>query len=309
MTRPRLAARDAYDPRTVDKVERLLELLGALRTNAYLRPRLVLHGGTALNLFQLPRPPRLSVDIDLMYVGSAERDVMLAERDEVVSQLLGEARLLGFYPSPPRAPRDEHAGVTTRLAYRGEYRDSIKVDLNFHDRVPLLGWVEIPARHTDTHQPCRCLEAGELLARKVAAIVSRVEVRDLYDLAHVAPQNDPLGRATVTYHYSLADTFPQRALGSGALERFAGREAEVESRLYPLLAEADRPTLEEMVERVGRLLDVHGRLDDAQREYLRLLGEECEYRPELLFGEWPDVLTAAKASPRMRRKIENLRRR
>ena len=44
--------------------------------------RLVLKGGTALNLFLFDLP-RLSVDIDVNYIGSADRDVMLEERPTV----------------------------------------------------------------------------------------------------------------------------------------------------------------------------------------------------------------------------------
>jgi len=47
-----------------------------------LKNRLVLKGGTALNLFFF-EVPRLSVDIDLNYVGKTERQEMLLERPEV----------------------------------------------------------------------------------------------------------------------------------------------------------------------------------------------------------------------------------
>ena len=57
---------------SLEKVFRLLSLLETLRSNAFLRPRVALKGGTALNLF-LFEVPRLSVDIDLNYVGSGDR--------------------------------------------------------------------------------------------------------------------------------------------------------------------------------------------------------------------------------------------
>jgi predicted nucleotidyltransferase component of viral defense system len=69
----------AFEPQVADKVVRLLMVLDRIGSHPLLRPRLCLHGGTALNLFVLGSP-RLSVDIDLNYVGSADREVMLAER-------------------------------------------------------------------------------------------------------------------------------------------------------------------------------------------------------------------------------------
>ena len=43
-----------------------------MRTHPFLGTRMALKGGTALNLFVLDFP-RLSVDIDLNYVGSSDR--------------------------------------------------------------------------------------------------------------------------------------------------------------------------------------------------------------------------------------------
>jgi predicted nucleotidyltransferase component of viral defense system len=77
-----IAALHGFRPDSLKKVLRLLSLLEALRSNAFLRPRVALKRGTALNLF-LFDIPRLSVDIDLNYVGSADRELMLADKPKV----------------------------------------------------------------------------------------------------------------------------------------------------------------------------------------------------------------------------------
>ena len=61
-----------FQPRTLDKVERLLDLLEEMQRHPDLKGRLAMHGGTAINLFMLDLP-RLSVDVDLSYVGRACR--------------------------------------------------------------------------------------------------------------------------------------------------------------------------------------------------------------------------------------------
>ena len=66
----------------LEKVARLLDLLDGFNRHPYLKERLVLKGGTALNLFVFD-VPRLSIDIDLNYVGQIDREAMLAERPEV----------------------------------------------------------------------------------------------------------------------------------------------------------------------------------------------------------------------------------
>ena len=78
----REAEKTGFRPEVLEKVLQLLNLLQALRDHPFLRDRIALKGGTALNLFVF-KMPRLSVDIDLNYIGTADRTAMLAERPEV----------------------------------------------------------------------------------------------------------------------------------------------------------------------------------------------------------------------------------
>ena len=50
-----MAAIDAsgFQPRTLDKVERLLDLLDEIQRHPDLKGKLAMHGGTAINLFML----------------------------------------------------------------------------------------------------------------------------------------------------------------------------------------------------------------------------------------------------------------
>lgn len=77
---------DEFEPRTVDKVERLLDLLDEMERHPSLKGKLALHGGTAINLFMLD-VPRLSVDIDVSYIGSVSRAGSSAPRALDVSAL------------------------------------------------------------------------------------------------------------------------------------------------------------------------------------------------------------------------------
>jgi predicted nucleotidyltransferase component of viral defense system len=67
-----------FRPDVLEKVFQLLRLLELLQDHPFLKGRPALKGGTALNLFLFDLP-RLSVDIDLIYVGAVERDAMPAE--------------------------------------------------------------------------------------------------------------------------------------------------------------------------------------------------------------------------------------
>ncbi len=63
----------------IEKVLLLINLLNTLNYHPFLKGKWVLKGGTALNLFLL-NLPRLSVDIDINYIGALGREQMLAER-------------------------------------------------------------------------------------------------------------------------------------------------------------------------------------------------------------------------------------
>lgn len=67
-----------------------LALLDGFNRHPYQTGRLALKSGTARHLFVFD-VPRLSLDIDLNYVGQLHREVMVAGRPEV-------GRALGFSP-------------------------------------------------------------------------------------------------------------------------------------------------------------------------------------------------------------------
>jgi len=102
-----------YLPEIVEKVRQLLRLLDDLRSHPFLKDRLALKGGTALNLF-LWDVPRLSVDLDFDYVGTPDRDAMLADRPQVERAIEAVCSRRGI--GVRRAP-EEHAGGKWRLNY------------------------------------------------------------------------------------------------------------------------------------------------------------------------------------------------
>ena len=99
--------------------------------------RLVLKGGTALNLFVFDLP-RLSVDIDLNYVGMQSREGMINERPLVEKAL--EAVFQRENLMIRRIP-DKHAGGKWQLKYQSVLGNSGKFGSRpqFHVSNPLMG--------------------------------------------------------------------------------------------------------------------------------------------------------------------------
>ncbi len=165
----------------IEKVLHLMNLLNALNSHPFLKGKWVLKGGTALNLFELDMP-RLSVDIDLNYIGDLNREEMLANRPIVETAIQAVFSREGF--TIKRVP-DEHAGGKWRLKYQtsSEQSGNLEVDLNYMFRLPL--W---DIRHANSHslgdfqaENFPILDHHELVAGKLSALMSRTQARDLYD--------------------------------------------------------------------------------------------------------------------------------
>ena len=123
-----LATTLGFRPDLLEKAVRLLDVLDTISTHPYLSDRLALKGGTALNLFVLDSP-RLSVDIDLNYVGAADREEMAADRPKIEASLQRVFTDAGL--KLRRVPRS-HAGGKWRLGYRDAFgrNANLETDVN-----------------------------------------------------------------------------------------------------------------------------------------------------------------------------------
>ena len=130
-----------FRPEILEKVIYLIHLLNRFSEDSFLKDRFVLKGGTALNLFCF-NYPRLSVDIDINYIGSADREIMLQEKSQIESAI--ENIVLDEKMIPQRKP-SEHAGGKWVIRYPSAVQGQgvIEIDLNYLDRVPLWAIVYI----------------------------------------------------------------------------------------------------------------------------------------------------------------------
>lgn len=287
---------DEFDPRTVDKVNRLLDLLEELERHPSLGGKLALHGGTAINLFVLGIP-RLSVDIDISYIGEAAMEKAFAERPAIEAGIEAVARALGYVPEPSKG---DHAGRTFLLRYNGDWGvDHVKIDCVYMNRSPITAPVmrETPVR---PGTKVRTFSDAELAGGKVKALFDRVKVRDLYDVSNLQdacenlpPDDRLLVHQVLLYYASLSARFPYGF--SNRLQRFAGRQGELRDQLYPMLRlSVPKPTLDElMTDADGFIANWVEPQTDDEREYLERFARG-DYHPELLFCDahivmaWPN---------------------
>jgi hypothetical protein len=304
VTRPLLISAIDFASPVVDKVERLLEVLSALHEDPLLGDMFVLHGGTALNLFH-DRVPRLSVDIDLMFVGAADMEAMKAARPEVDARFREVVGGLGY---AVQGTNDEHSGQTYRVKYPGNY---VKVDVSYLARVALLEPEVRTCEFADPPVTFPVLQRAELVAGKVKAVMERVVARDLFDLFRLSLQmpdlfDDPVARALVFRALCTSDPFPRISSPADALERFHAPPPEFTQPLLALLRSDESPDYGLMLQRVRQWLAPLDSPSASEAEFARLLGDEVVYRPQLLFSEWPDILERALLDPVMAWKLHNL---
>lgn len=297
-----------FPPQTLDKVDRLLDLLEEMGQHPGLRGKLALHGGTAINLFMLD-VPRLSVDIDVSYVGALSRKEMLADRPVVERSIEEVAHSQGYSVS---GGEGGHAGRTFVLSYRSQWGPGhVKVDCIYMNRSPLHP-IEPKSSPVRPGLGVPMFSDAELAGGKVKAFYDRVKVRDLYDVGNLGQAiagwpDDERERAhrTILWYASLSASFPFGF--EGRTGRFAGRERDLEEQLWPMLRlDAGRPTMAELIARANAFVDdlVLPR-GEAEREYLDRFAKG-DYRPELLFDD-EAMSHAALESPEAKWKLRNLR--
>lgn len=90
----------------LEKVIRLSNILEFLVSNDSLKGKVVLKGGTAINLTMFDMP-RLSVDIDLDYCCNSDKDTMMADRAVIGQEILGHMQSNGYTIHP--SSKNTHA--------------------------------------------------------------------------------------------------------------------------------------------------------------------------------------------------------
>jgi predicted nucleotidyltransferase component of viral defense system len=175
----KLSEKTGFHKDVIEKVHRLIVILEYVNSNAFLKDRLVLKGGTALNLtvFSLPR---LSVDIDLDFHSYDNRETILIERAKVKELLYTYLERDGY--SISQKSKDYFALESIVVGYQNNAgnHDNIKIEINYSLRHHILPPV-MRKMNTDLFNQLgevRTLNGIELLASKTAALFNRLAARD-----------------------------------------------------------------------------------------------------------------------------------
>ena len=283
------ARAQGYKPEILEKVYRLLDTFFQLMSVPFLKDRLVLKGGTALNLFCFDSVPRLSVDIDLNYIGALDRETMLRERpvlNDAIFQILQQNQFERY-----RAP-NHHAGGKMIWYYNSVLgqRGALEIDINYMYRQPLWPITYRAAQmkgFDDWRAPM--LDIHELAAGKLSALFGRNASRDLYD-AHHLMQGAALDMNKLRLTFTTYLAMTKIDLESLTPESIQYDLADLRNRLLPVLQQGGLPRsqlalkswattlVDELREKLSMLLP----LSSDERAFIKNIRDHGLVMPELI---------------------------
>jgi predicted nucleotidyltransferase component of viral defense system len=231
-----VARETQFQPNVTEKVLHLLAFLNEMIQHPQLSGKFVLKGGTALNLFVF-EAPRLSIDIDLNYVGAAQGEDLKHDREIIKKAVQAICKQLALNC---QLGSDAHAGMKFTATYRSALggNDQIQIDINFLYRVPL--W---PIRLLNSYpigsfaaKNIPVLDECELFAGKLRALLARSRSRDLFDASNLFSAVSDPGKLRLALHiYGAMNAKDWRTVSSGDL---TFNERELAEQLVPILKNA-----------------------------------------------------------------------
>jgi predicted nucleotidyltransferase component of viral defense system len=308
----RAAGEMGFPTDSIEKVWMLVRLLNLMHAHPFLGRRVALKGGTALNLFVFDLP-RLSVDIDVNYIGAADQKTMMVERPKIDVALQQVVSRLGL--TVKRLP-SEHAGGKWRLSYTSVLgRPAVlEVDVNFMLRTPL--WP--PATRDslafigDRAKAISVLDEHELAAGKLAALLARGASRDLFDSRELLRRNS-LDTEKLRLGFVVYGGISRVDWRTVSVETVTTTVADVKRQLLPMLRRELRPEKEDvgdwttaLVQETRDLLGVLLPLRDEEMAFFDRLNGDGAIHPELL-TEDDDLQERIRVNPGLQWKALNVK--
>ena len=284
----------------LEKVIRLSNILEFLISNDNLKGKVVLKGGTAINLTVFDMP-RLSVDIDLDYCCNSDKERMMTDRAVIGQEILGHMQSNGYTLHP--SSKNTHALDSWVFSYlnAGGNRDNIKIEINYMMRVhilePLTRKTSIPfIEGVDVYT----VAPLELFGSKIKALVERAAPRDLYDINRMIKENifkddqmDMLRKIVVFY---LAVGGKEKPKNGYSFEKIQNiRFPQIRSALIPVLKKSERFDFEEAKANVISFLSKHLIMGDSENDFIDSFNQG-KYKPEVLFDD-PEIIDRIKEHP------------
>ena len=273
----------------IEKVIRLLDVLQFI--DSKLDPehkKLVLKGGTAINFLYM-NLPRLSVDIDLDYIGTLDREETIKDRKIIMNSLDAFMSREGYVVSTKSRGSVILDSRTYSFMNAFGNKDNIKVEINFIDRIHIFGIEKVEVSYFERQILVSTPIKEELFGMKISALIDRGKPRDLYDVNNIISLSAKLDKEklkkSTLFYLSLDGVFN---IDDNTFEKVEAIELnEIKRELLPVLAKRERFDLKEVRKNVMTWLKEILTLTDEEKKYMNLFSNG-DYNPFLLFDDSVD---------------------
>lgn len=298
MTLGRMAKKMGFVRDTLEKVCRLADVLKFMEDDELLSIGIAIKGGTAINLtiFDLPR---LSVDIDLDYCKSLDREEMLKDRD-IITDRINKYMVANGYALSSKS-KNYHALDSFVYEYVkvGGVKDNLKIEINYMLRAHVLPVARREVKLPWSQDKLTVLSVAplEMFASKTVALLTRTAPRDLYDVHNMVKfglfdesEEEMFRKCAVFYSAIGAERLPENF----AIDNVGKVSAmQIKCDLNPVLRKGEKFHLEEVQKEVREYLASVLVPTQEEVEFWKIFAQG-EYLPKLVFGEGREFVNVEK---------------
>ena len=297
---------------TLEKVERLLNILQWINNHEKLSKLLALKGGTAINtaVFNFPR---LSVDIDLDLTENLPKEEMIKERENIHNLII---QYLNANDCTINIEKSKNVYALDSIV--AEYQDisrnidNIKIEINYMNRVHILETKTIKVStdvFKDKQLTIHSIHPIEIYAAKICALLSRTTARDLYDVYTLSKYDlfdedeKRLLKQCFMLEYIAVNDYKLEDMDIERIEKLDKQD--IKTKLLPTLKDRNprKSNVDEMKQVVREYLKDILVVDDNVKEFYDKF-QKGIYEPELLFED-KEIIERIKEHPMIIWKLSN----
>ncbi|MGN1327811.1 MAG: nucleotidyl transferase AbiEii/AbiGii toxin family protein [Clostridia bacterium] len=307
-----ISTRTGFIKSTLEKVERLLNILKWINNHEKLSKLLALKGGTAINtaVFNFPR---LSVDIDLDLTENLAKEEMIKERENI-HNLIVQYLNANNYKINIEKSKNVYALDSIVAEYediRGNI-DNIKIEINYMNRVHILETKQSNIAtdiFEDKQLEIHCIHPIEIYAAKLCALLSRTTARDLFDVYTLSKydlfdeEEKQLLKQCFMLEYIAVNNYKLEDMDIERIEKL--EKQDIKTKLLPTLKDRnpEKSNVDEMKQAVREYLKDILIIDDDTKQFYDKF-QKGIYEPELLFED-KEITDRIKEHPMILWKLNN----
>ena len=307
-----ISNRTGFIKSTLEKVERLLNILEWINNYEKLSKLLALKGGTAINtvVFNFPR---LSVDIDLDLTENLAKDEMIKERESIHNLLVHYLNANNY-----KINIEKSKNVYALDSIVAEYQnisgntDNIKIEINYMNRVHILETKQLKIDtdvFKDKQLTIHCIHPIEIYAAKFCALLSRTTARDLFDVYSLSKydlfdeEEKQLLKQCFMLEYIAVNNYKIEDMDIKRIEKL--EKQDIKTKLLPTLKDRNpkKSNVDEMKQAVSEYLKDILIVDEKTKQFYDKF-QKGIYEPELLFED-KGIVERIKEHPMILWKLNN----